>query len=138
MFGEGPVAFAPIFIVGVPRSGTTLLRVLLDSHSEIAALPETPWLLGAYGPDPSLRAVLQGLIDGPYGAVRNISGVDEDDVLAAGSALLERLFAPMLQARNKTHLVLKTPADIRHLDFLIRLLPAARFIHITRDGRDVA
>ena len=49
------MAFSPIFIVGVPRSGTTLLRVLLDSHSGILALPETPWLSGAYGGPLSLR-----------------------------------------------------------------------------------
>jgi protein-tyrosine sulfotransferase len=132
------VAFAPIFIVGVPRSGTTLLRVLLDSHSEIAALPETPWLLGAYGPDPSLRGVLNGLIDGPYGTVRNVAGVEPDHVFAAGRSLLETMFAPMLNARQKQRLAFKTPADIRHLDFLLKLLPGAFYIHITRDGRDVA
>src|SRR5438046_2599807 len=72
-FREYRLAFAPIFIIGVPRSGTTLLRVLLDSHSEIAGLPETPWLLGAYGSEISLKAMLSGLIDGPYGAVRNVT-----------------------------------------------------------------
>ena len=130
--------FAPIFIIGVPRSGTTLLRVLLDSHSEIAALPETPWLLGAYGPDPSLRGVLNGLIEGPYGTVRNIAGVAPDHVFAGGRALLETMFAPVLTARNKSRLAFKTPADIRHLDFLLKLMPNAFYIHITRDGRDVA
>ena len=132
------MAFAPIFIVGVPRSGTTLLRVLLDSHSAIAALPETPWLLGAYGPDPSLRGVLCGLIAGPYGAVRNVSGMEPGHVHAAGRSFLETLFAPVLEKRNKRMLVFKTPADIRHLDFLLKLVPDAFYIHITRDGRDVA
>jgi protein-tyrosine sulfotransferase len=132
------VAFTPIFIVGVPRSGTTLLRVLLDSHSQIAALPETPWLLGAYGPDPSLRGVLNGLIEGPYGTVRNVADVEPDHVFEAGRALLETMFAPLLQARNKSRLAFKTPADIRHLDFLLKLAPDAFYIHITRDGRDVA
>jgi hypothetical protein len=132
------VSFAPIFIIGVPRSGTTLLRVLLDSHSEIAALPETPWLLGAYGPEPSLRGVLSGLIEGPYGTVRNIAGVEADHVFAGGRALLETMFAPVLAARNKKRLAFKTPADIRHLNFLLKLMPNAFYIHITRDGRDVA
>jgi hypothetical protein len=135
--GEG-VAFAPIFIIGVPRSGTTLLRVLLDSHSEIAALPETPWLLGAYGPEPSLRGVLEGLIEGPYGVVRNIAGVQPGHVFAAGGSFLETLFEPLLKARHKRLLAFKTPADIRHLDLLLKLVPDAFYIHITRDGRDVA
>ena len=115
-----------------------MLRFLLDSHSQIAALPETPWLLGAYGPDPSLRGVLQGLIGGPYGAVRNVSGVEADHILAAGRSFLETLFLPLLGKRNKRLLAFKTPADIRHLDFLVRLFPDAVYIHITRDGRDVA
>src|SRR5579871_713126 len=101
------MAFAPIFIIGVPRSGTTLLRVLLDSHSEIAALPETPWLLGAYGPDASLREVMTGLVDGPFGAVRNVADVSEENVFEAGRAFLDAMFKPVLAARGKTHLCFK-------------------------------
>ena len=135
---EKPVTFAPIFVVGVPRSGTTLLRVLLDSHSDILALPETPWLTGAYGRDPSLREMLRGLSEGPFGMVQNVAGVEAEDVLAAGRQFLESLFAPVLAKRGKRVLAFKTPADIRHLDFLTRLAPGGSYIHITRDGRDVA
>lgn len=131
------MAFVPVFIMGVPRSGTTLLRVMLDSHSQIAAPPETPWLSGAYGPESSLRALLQDLMEGPYGAVRNVSGVEPDHVLAAGRRFLEELFAPYLKDKNKHVLVFKTPQDIRHVGFLMKFMPDARFIHITRDGRDV-
>ena len=130
--------FAPIFIVGVPRSGTTLLRVLLDSHSRILALPETPWLLGSYGGDASLRGLLTGLSEGSYGLVRNVAGISQEDVRQAGTGFLEGLFQPVLEARGKSVVAFKTPADIRNLDFLTELLPGARYIHITRDGRDVA
>jgi len=135
---ERAVAFAPIVIVGVPRSGTTLLRVLLDSHSQILALPETPWLLGAYGRDGSLREMLSGLTDGPFGVVKNVAGLQSDHVREAGRAFLEKLFEPVLIERKKSVVLFKTPADIRHLDFLTDFLPDARYIHITRDGRDVA
>ncbi len=135
---ERAVAFSPIVIVGVPRSGTTLLRVLLDSHSQILALPETPWLLGAYGRDPSLREMLVGLIEGPFGVVENVAGATPENVLDAGRAFIHRLFEPVLKERNKSTVVFKTPADIRYLDFLLDLFPDARYIHITRDGRDVA
>ncbi|HKY19206.1 MAG TPA: sulfotransferase [Rhizomicrobium sp.] len=130
--------FSPIFIVGVPRSGTTLLRVLLDSHSQILALPETPWVCGAYGGPLSLRQLLLDLAEGPYGAVCNVAGVDRGHVLQAGAAFLEHLLAPALAARGKKTVAFKTPSDIPHLEFLTALLPQARYIHITRDGRDVA
>jgi hypothetical protein len=112
--------------------------VLLDSHSEIAALPESPWLLGTYGTDFSLRSLLEDLVSGPFGVVKNVSGVAAEDVYAAGRRFLEELFAPVLRKSNKRIVVFKTPDDIRYLDFLVTLLPDARYIHITRDGRDVA
>jgi hypothetical protein len=132
------VPFSPIFIVGVPRSGTTLLRVLLDSHSQILALPETPWVSGAYGGPLSLRQLLLDLADGPYGAARNVAGVERKHILAAGAQFLEQLLEPALKARDKSVLAFKTPSDIPHLEFLVDLLPDAHYIHITRDGRDVA
>jgi hypothetical protein len=135
---EQQVAFAPIFIVGVPRSGTTLLRVLLDSHSQILALPETPWLLGTYGGDASLRGLLNGLWEGRYGLVRNVAGMEREHVRQAGLDFLDSLFRPVLVRRGKKIVAFKTPADIRHLDFVTEFLPDARYIHITRDGRDVA
>lgn len=132
------MSFSPIFIVGVPRSGTTLLRVLLDSHSRILALPETPWVSGAYGGPLSLRQLLLDLADGPYGAAKNVAGIDREAILEAGRVFLEKLFEPALAAREKTMVAFKTPSDIPHLEFLTDLLPGARYIHITRDGRDVA
>jgi hypothetical protein len=131
------MALSPVFIIGVPRSGTTLLRVLLDSHPQIAALPESPWLLGAYGGDSSLRSLLTDLTDGPFGVVRNVSGITPSHVLAAGRRLLDELFEPFMRERNKQMLVFKTPDDIPHLDFLLKLAPDAHYLHITRDGRDV-
>lgn len=130
-----PVDFA--FVIGVPRSGTTLLRVLLDSHSRILAPPESPWLLGGYGPDSSLRGLLENLAEGDYGVARNVSGIDRARILAAGRSFLAALYGSAMEARGKALLVFKTPHDIRHLEFLAEFLPAARFVHITRDGRDV-
>ena len=132
------MSFSPIFIVGVPRSGTTLLRVLLDSHSQILALPETPWISGAYGGPLSLRQLLLDLAEGPFGVARNVAGVERRHILGAGAQFLEQLLVPALKARGKSVLAFKTPSDIPHLEFLVALLPDAHYIHITRDGRDVA
>ena len=58
----------PIFIVGVPRSGTTLLRVILDSHSRIACGPEAPWLARS---DHSIKNLYQFMAQDPLGYVRS-------------------------------------------------------------------
>jgi hypothetical protein len=130
--------FRPIIIVGVPRSGTTLLRVLLGAHSLVLGLPETPWLLGAYGDGASLRAFLTVLADAPTGYVANVKGAQAADVFEAGRAFVEALVRPALARRGKERVVLKTPDDIRFLEFLAALFPDACYVHICRDGRDVA
>jgi hypothetical protein len=130
--------FRPIIIVGVPRSGTTLLRVLLGAHPLVLGLPETPWLLGSYGDGASLRALLTSLAEDPMGVVKNVKGTDASDVFDAGRAFLEALFAPCLARRRKKFVVLKTPDDIKFLEFLVALFPDAYYVHICRDGRDVA
>jgi len=127
----------PIFIIGVPRSGTTLLRTILDSHSLIAAAPETPWILGGYGPL-SLRELIAGLIDHKTGPVKNLKGISDELIYSAGLEFLNKILETYLSARKKDFLVLKTPNDIKYLEFLARLFPDSKYIHIFRDGRDVA
>lgn len=127
----------PVFIIGVPRSGTTLLRVLLDSHSNIAAAPETPWILGGYGKY-SLRDIAAYLMEDRLGPVKNLMGEDEEVILEGIRALLDRILAAYLEKRHKKILVLKTPDDIRYIDFLLKLYPHSQYVHIFRDGRDVA
>ncbi|MHB1348537.1 MAG: sulfotransferase family protein [Desulfobulbaceae bacterium] len=127
----------PVFIIGVPRSGTTLLRVILDSHSEIAGAPETGWLSGGYT-DFSIRKLVEELIQNKLGATKNLTGVTPDAVKLAARQFLNVLFKEYLAARGKKYLVLKTPDDAGHIDFIVDLFPNSKFIHIYRDGRDVA
>ena len=129
--------FSIAFILGVPRSGTTLLRTILDSHPDIAAPPETPWLLGSYGSGASLRDLIDHLCSGRTGLVKNISNVDEQDVMAASRLFVAALFARFIETNNARYLVFKTPDDIQFLDWLLVLFPNAKFVHLVRDGRDV-
>jgi len=111
--------------------------VLLGQSPDLAAPPETPWITGAYGRG-SLRALVEALVSAPTGPVENLSGLDADAVYAAGRAFVETLLGPYATARGKTRLVLKTPKDLPHARFLARLFPDACFVHVRRDGRDVA
>jgi len=129
--------FDPIIILGVPRSGTTLLRVLLDCHSKIAAASETPWIVGGYA-SVSLRELLELLTDHRHGPVANSPGISRELIYESAREFLGKLFDAYALNKGKQFVVLKTPDDVENLDFLLELFPNSKYIHICRDGRDVA
>ncbi len=126
---------APIFILGVPRSGTTLLRVLLDSHPNIACGPETPWL-SAHHPR-TVGALVDFLCEDPLGYCRSFGG-DKDDVLLAARAFVNSLLAGYARKRGKSRWAEKTPDNLLFLPFLRALFPDALFVHLRRQVLDVA
>src|SRR5262249_48786345 len=89
------------FIVGVPRSGTTLCRMLLGSHPRICAPSETPWLFGAYGEDVSLQGLLRVLCGSRYGPVKSIPGVTVEDVHRAAREFVLGIFRAKMKAEGK-------------------------------------
>lgn len=136
---------APIFIVGCPRSGTTLLRNLLRSHPRLSFPPEThfiPQLYKAYGE-------LHTKVD-----VRKLSRLilslewvkswectfDKDALYACHSyrEIINELFNAWLRHEGKKRWGDKTPHYVLYLTTLARIFPDAKIIHIYRDGRDVA
>ncbi|MCC5833755.1 MAG: sulfotransferase [Opitutales bacterium] len=130
--------YKQIVIVGAPRSGTTLLRVLLGRHSRIFALPETPWIAGGYT-DVSIRHLEDFLLNNPKGSKQLIQA----DPIAIKAALRKLLDATLttdltLQKPSIEFIAVKTPDDAGFPDFLLDYFPDAYFLHITRDGRDVA
>ncbi|MBE9112705.1 sulfotransferase [Nodosilinea sp. LEGE 07298] len=148
---------APIFIVGAPRSGTTLLATILASHSQISCGPEThffPYLEANYQ---HIAAVL-GDVDWPTKAtefvgaiavenhpIAELFGVTTQEIyryLAARKpslqALLESLTEQHRIALGKRRWAEKTPNHILHLATLRRLFPTAKVVRIVRDPRDVA
>lgn len=124
-----------VVVLGAPRSGTTLLRAILDSHPDLAGGPETPWVAGPYGAT-SLFDLFEMNTSAVDGAVGNLTGVDEETVIRASRQYLDTIMSVHRAAQGARYTVLKTPGA--KPEFLMRLLPGAKFLHVLRDGRDVA
>lgn len=136
---------APIFIVGCPRSGTTLLRNLLRSHPRLSFPPEShfiPQIYEAYG-DPAnereARRLTEVLLQLRWVRRWNCD-FDENALIACRSyaAMIDELFQTWARKEGKPRWGDKTPKNVLHMHTLATIFPQARFIHVYRDGRDVA
>jgi hypothetical protein len=120
----------PVFVVGFPRSGTTLVEQVLASHPQVTGAGE---LLELHYVFQSLPALV-GLDGG--NAFEALALLGPDSVKAAANRYLARL-----QARSDsgaTHVVDKMPDNIMQLGLIALLLPRAKVIVCHRDPRDIA
>ncbi|HWB55096.1 MAG TPA: sulfotransferase [Tepidisphaeraceae bacterium] len=119
------------FLVGAERSGTTLLRLMLDHHPEIAWCGESEFFV-EYLPDagfPDTGTYIENL---HRDRIFNHWGYSVDPTLNY-RALLESF---LLQKRRQKKIIGATVH--KYFDRLLRIWPDAKFIHIMRDGRDVS
>lgn len=137
---EGP----PVIVLGVSRSGTTLLKEMLDRHSALAIPSESyfiPQLWDRHGPRPDVESILADL--GRLARVREW-GVQPDDVRRRVSAtpsfadVMRAVYGTYAEKRGKVRFGDKTPAYMQHLALLDRVFPGAQYVHILRDGRNAA
>jgi hypothetical protein len=146
--GRGRPAGPPApFIVGVARSGTTLLRLMLDAHPELAIPPEThfiPKVVKACDEPGDPRERVFELItthrrwpDYGLDAGELRSRLDPIDPLTAGDAL-RAFYGLYAERRGKPRWGDKTPSYVRRMRRVESALPEAHFVHLVRDGRDVA
>jgi hypothetical protein len=125
-----------VFLIGAPRSGTTLLARMLGAHPAICA-PDEPHLLtplahlGYYASveaapyDPVItRQAMREFVAGLPGG--------ESDYLDGLRACTDTLYGRMLEASGRERLLDKTPAYALVLDFVARLYPEARYVVLTR------
>jgi hypothetical protein len=133
-------------IIGVPRSGTTLLRLMLDAHPQLAVPPETGFLPAAAQPatSPQTPDALVDLIRGSAAwpdfhltenALRRELGRLRPFTVADGVRAFYGLYARRFA---KPRWGEKSPGYGRWMAEISALLPEARFVHLLRDGRDVA
>ncbi|MGI9019985.1 MAG: sulfotransferase family protein [Solirubrobacterales bacterium] len=134
------------FVVGVGRSGTTLLRLMLDAHPELAVPPETgfaPKVIRAGRERPAPAAMTALLRDQRSWGDHRLDEAELERRLAAagrldGTATLRAFYGLYAEGQGKPRWGDKTPAYVRRMPMIERALPEARFIHVIRDGRDVA
>ncbi len=138
-------------IIGAPRSGTTLLRFMLDSHPELAIPPETGFLaLGSQFTSQGdalreefFRAITNFSPDAPgwpdFQIPQDIFWAKLMEINPFGVSEGYRAFYRLYASRfAKPRWGDKTPGYCHHMESIEAVLPEAYFIHIIRDGRDVS
>ena len=126
------------FIVGAPRSGTTMLQQALNRHSQIAIPPETAFFTFVGSSPTAQRRHLDRLATDLGVPLRLPErGVRNPDKARQFYDEMARLYVQRL-GRTVTHFGEKSPEHQRRLRLIHRLFPAAKVVLIYRDGRDVA
>lgn len=129
-----------IFIIGAGRSGTTWLHLMLGSHPRVATGQESQIFSEYLAP---LYRRWRDELEWPDTETVRQHGIssyvkeDEFVALLRGFAL-EVLGRVLAEKPGATHLLEKSPSSSYHVDLIHRCLPETHFIHVIRDGRDVA
>jgi hypothetical protein len=123
---SGDASWSPIFIVGMPRSGTTLLEQVLASHSKVFGAGELEAfkeLIGACASKQRIPPAYPDLMD----------SLSPDGIAELGQLYAERV-RPM--APDVERIVDKMPLNFVFVGLIHLALPSARIIHIRRDPLD--
>ncbi|GGS81493.1 sulfotransferase [Planobispora rosea] len=141
----------PIFVIGCPRSGTTMLQLMLHSHPRIGVPPETRFVVPGYyrrfvfgdlREEVNRRRLGQWIVTDKDTKFKELK-LDGDrfieDVVAGPPTLGSAIgiaFRSYAEQFGKARWGDKRPSYYHYVDILLRLFPDAQFIHLIRDGRD--
>jgi hypothetical protein len=114
---DSQVLNKPIIIIGAPRSGTTMLGEFLEAHHSLYCAME-PRLIWRYGND------------------RKSDMLRADDATPRVVNYIRREFARQVQAADRSRLLEKTPSNALRIEFVNRVFPDAKFVHIIRNPLD--
>jgi LPS sulfotransferase NodH len=128
-----------VFILGAPRSGTTWLQAMLGAHPQVGTTVELT-LYSRYTARwiESWTMEAQNIRDGRwYQGLPFLWG--EEEFYGFLREFVERVYQRVLDNHPQaTHVVDKHPGYSMYVEDILRIVPEARFIHVIRDGRDVA
>ncbi len=140
----------PVFLVGCPRSGTTLLQLMLDAHPDVAIAPETFFVrhvwkrrreLGDPADDDALERILEAIVTTDVFRDMRLDPGRFRDAARAGPRrypeLFRRLLADFRDDRGVPRVGEKTPNHLLAMRTLEKWFANARFIHVVRDPRAV-
>jgi hypothetical protein len=151
----------PIFVIGAPRSGTTLFQYMLRSHPRIS-MPtgESHFFVPMFRDESrfgdltrveNVRSMLASIYSHPKRAEffdTDLHGIDFDidrlatESITEGRSTMQAVFAGIFEknaaGEGKARWGDKTPYYVLHMPLLLERFPGAQFIHLIRDGRDVA
>lgn len=111
----------PVFIIGAPRSGTSMLYAILRRSDQLTHWPGEAHEVWEADYHPALRG---------WGS----NALDESDIEPAAAARIKRSF--FLVTGGRRRLIDKTPRNALRLGFIDALFPDARYVYLQRDGRD--
>lgn len=120
----GPTS--PIFVVGCQRSGTTMLRLILDSHPRISCGPETRFLED-----------MERIVGADWNRLSQY-GFPREEWLRRIAGFFGGIQQDYAHSRGKQRWADKSPRYAMKLSFIMELFPDAQIVHVIRDGRDVA
>ena len=138
-----------VFLVGCPRSGTTLLGRMADAHRDLAVIHETRWIPRTFerreglSPDGNVAPDLADrLRDTRALKSLGIDATEMESLIRAHlgvpfSRFVTELFDRYGRRRGKHLVGDKTPGYVRYLPTVHALWPEAKVVHLIRDGRDV-
>ncbi|MGH2724593.1 MAG: sulfotransferase family protein [Actinomycetota bacterium] len=126
----GSLPSPPVFLVGCGRSGTTALGDVLAAH------PSVRYLFEPY----HLWAAMDPITDATHLYTRGYARcvLDGSHLVPKARPRFASLFLSDMLARERLLLVEKTPINAMRIGYLTALVPDARFVHIVRDGAEVA
>lgn len=116
----------PIFVVGLPRTGTTLTERILSSHSQVESIGETQ----------ILHMILRRLSGVAKGADYTAEIVEHAARAPASLIAKEYLDSVSYRLGEKPFILDKLPENVLHLGFIAKAWPNARMIHVRRNPMD--